>query len=68
MSCFAFGMTTSSSIFLRQPGSPTSFALLSYWPCFGLARKKEIRTRQPRNSVSVSRLSGFLTFIEPGSG
>ncbi len=68
MSCFALGITTSSSIFFKHPGSSTSFALLSYCPCFGLARKNEMRTRQPRNSVSVRRLSGFFTFMLPGSG
>ena len=49
-SCLALGITTSTSIRSRQSGSGTSFALLSYWPCFGLARAKAMRTRHERNS------------------
>mmetsp|Transcript_32753 Transcript_32753/g.74004 ORF Transcript_32753/g.74004 Transcript_32753/m.74004 type:complete len:292 (-) Transcript_32753:2584-3459(-) len=61
MSCLEFGITNDSSIVARQPGSGCTSCLLSYEPCLGLARRKEMRTSRPTNSTSVSRLSGFLT-------
>ena len=64
----ALGITTSTSIRSRQSGSGTSFALLSYWPCFGLAREKAMRTRHERNSYSTRLLSGFVAFFDPGVG
>ena len=49
-------------------GRMVGLPLLSYWPNFGFARAKEMRTRHAMNSKSTSRLSGLAFFLEPWLG